>query len=98
MLRIDGIIGPVLSLDTENIIFVSKVIRVTVRVSIANNPEGDAEVKVFDTDGQDITDKVRSFTITQQLGFPFKHATLELNMPGFDGPFCTPAVDAMLAV
>lgn len=75
----------------ENTIFVSQVVRVTV----TGTPEGEAEWEVFDVDGTNITEKVRSLTLHRYMGARLDHATLELDLPGFDGPFSTPGVDLL---
>lgn len=86
-----------LNADNEAPLHVNKCIRVLLHAKGGTWDNG-VFVRVEDVDGTDISDSVRSFTLTRL--FPssdyatfFDCATLELDMPGFDGPFCTPAVD-----
>lgn len=48
--------------------------------------------RIEDENGADITHLVRDLTLTVEQGTQRAWAQLELNRPGFDGPFCTPQI------
>lgn len=72
--------------NNELVLFWSLLLKVVISGTLTDT----VSQRIEDQDGVDISHLVRNLTIEQNQMRAW--AQLELNRPGFDGPFCTPQV------
>lgn len=85
----------ILSSNNEAILFDSHLIRIIVQATgKMDSSKTKVSQRVEDASGNDITDKARTYGITNAMQRSWVEMSLDL--PGFDGRFCVPQLEFSL--